>query len=146
MTLDDFHLLGNWAEGGPEIAIILMTDPLGRVALQLRDDFEHVIYGGYWALFGGHVDPGETVFDAAPRELFEETGLVATSAELKPFCRLRTVLNHNHFVFLLNRPVTQAEIQLGEGAGFAFITADQMEQFRLVPAARDVLDHYFAQT
>ncbi len=34
-------------------------------------------HGGYWHVVAGGVDPGETVVEAAERELQEETGLVA---------------------------------------------------------------------
>lgn len=39
-------------------------------------------YEGYWALPGGHVDPGESSLDAAVRELDEETGVHVTPEAL----------------------------------------------------------------
>ena len=37
---------------------------------------------GLWGYPGGHVDPGETAFQAAARELLEETSVVATPLAL----------------------------------------------------------------
>jgi ADP-ribose pyrophosphatase YjhB (NUDIX family) len=54
--------------------IIIYKD--GRALLQRRKD------NGLWAIHGGGVEIGEKVEDAARRELFEETGLIANKIEL----------------------------------------------------------------
>lgn len=48
----------------------------GKVLLQKRRD------NYSWALHGGGVEIGESVEEAAKRELFEETGLIANNLEL----------------------------------------------------------------
>lgn len=50
-------------------ANVIILDERGYVLLTLRDD------GGGWCLPGGHMDFGETIAQAAAREVFEETGL-----------------------------------------------------------------------
>jgi 8-oxo-dGTP pyrophosphatase MutT (NUDIX family) len=51
-------------------------DPAGRVLLGRRSDT------GGWALPGGIIDPGEEPADAAVREIFEETGVIAVPERL----------------------------------------------------------------
>ena len=57
-------------------ASAVIFDRRGRVLLQQRSD------GGQWGLPGGSVEIGESVADAAIREVREETGLVVTVRRL----------------------------------------------------------------
>jgi 8-oxo-dGTP diphosphatase len=54
----------------PSVSAVVRDDT-GRVLLQRRSD------NGRWSLPSGVVDPGEQPADAALRELFEETGVLA---------------------------------------------------------------------
>ena len=57
-------------------ASVIVEDSLGRVLLQLRSD-NHC-----WGYAGGAVELDEDVEQAAKRELFEETGIIANRLEL----------------------------------------------------------------
>lgn len=57
-------------------ASVIVEDSQGRILLQLRSD-NHC-----WGYAGGSVELDEVVEDAAKRELFEETGLIAEKLEL----------------------------------------------------------------
>lgn len=57
-------------------APVALRDDQGRVLLQLRTD-THV-----WGLPGGVMEPGESILEAARRELLEETGLLAGNLRL----------------------------------------------------------------
>jgi len=55
---------------------VIVEDEKGRILLQKRRD------NGLWGYAGGAVEMGEAVEDAARRELFEETGLIADELTL----------------------------------------------------------------
>lgn len=143
MSTEQFHTLGDWQETGPEIAIGLIEDVHGRVMLQLRDDSDKVTLGGFWGMFGGHVEPGESLVSAVAREIEEETGLQFGNEAYQPFVRMISDQGHRHFIFKLRSAITPSQIRVGEGAGFACFEQHQLDQISLLPAARTVLNHHF---
>ncbi len=59
---------------------VLLIDGRGWILLQLRD--ANGAYPDHWATVGGKAEAGETVEEAARRELYEETGYVAGRLDL----------------------------------------------------------------
>ena len=57
-------------------AVVLLFNEKGEVLLEIRSD------DGYYDFPGGGIDLKETAEEAAKRELFEETGLIADSLTL----------------------------------------------------------------
>ncbi|MGM9950353.1 MAG: NUDIX hydrolase [Lysinibacillus sp.] len=57
-------------------ACVIVVSPEQKILFQLRKD------NGCWGLPGGSMEPGESLEQVATRELFEETGLVASHFSL----------------------------------------------------------------
>jgi 8-oxo-dGTP diphosphatase len=70
----------------PAIALAILTVS-GRYALQLRDEIPTIASPGYWALFGGAIDNGESPLAAVRREIREELSLDV--AGWRPLWRVR---------------------------------------------------------
>jgi 8-oxo-dGTP diphosphatase len=71
-VLRDFHL----------VAWLVLERPDGSVLLAKRAG---VRYGeGLWGLPGGHVENGESLIDAAVRELREEVGVIVQPSHVQP--------------------------------------------------------------
>jgi 8-oxo-dGTP pyrophosphatase MutT (NUDIX family) len=62
-------------------ARVLLLDPSGRVLLLRGCDPARPEHR-YWFTVGGGLEPGESLVDAAVREVFEETGLRITPGDL----------------------------------------------------------------
>jgi len=119
---DEFYTIDPWDNPNSyKAAIILLTDKLGRVSIQFRDDFEGVALGGLWGLFGGEIEEDETARQAAVRELSEETGIVVAQNDVTPFVKTlsETSGNGQLYVYICNRIVDASELSLQEGAGRA---------------------------
>lgn len=122
-------------------AAVLARDARGRVLMQLRDSDAGLASPGKWGLFGGAVEPGESVEAAARREFHEETGIDIAGAPLRPLARFRSqaIASGVVHVFVLDRVVARGDVRLSEGAGFAFLTREQVDAFDLIENFRTVL-------
>jgi 8-oxo-dGTP diphosphatase len=132
-----FLTLGPWDRPGPSRGVAaLLHDAEGRVLMQLRDDRPGVAFAGWWTLFGGGVEPGETLRGAMAREFAEETGVTLDPAALTPFARVISTWGANrlrHYVFSAPAAFGPEGVRVGEGAGFAFMTPEQVAAHKVIP-------------
>lgn len=122
-----------------EVAIIVLTDPAGRVLMQHRSHDAHV-EPGRWTPPGGRLESGEDAETAAHRELFEETGLTAA-------LEFDRVVDHigadgglvRFHVFTGSTDARQEDVVLGEGLAMLFLTIEEIAAKELVSNAHKLL-------
>jgi len=107
-----------------EVAIAILHQG-DRLLMQLRDDDPRIIYPGYWALFGGHLEPGETPLEAMQRELAEEIGYVPPRLTAFQDYPTPTLLRH---VFQAPLERSLEELTLGEGQDMALATQTDVQR------------------
>lgn len=97
----------------------------GKFLLQLRDDIPGIFYPGHWALFGGHIESGESSDTAIRRELLEEIGYApATLTQFGLYEDTQVV----RYVYQGELGVDLSQLTLNEGWDMALATPDEIEQ------------------
>lgn len=94
-----------------DVVRMVVIDPQIRVLLFLIHEPLHPDQGSCWELPGGGIEPGETYLDAALRELREETGILARSADVgPPNWRRRATFLHAGARHLQNEVVVRVRV------------------------------------
>ncbi|MFZ1815665.1 MAG: NUDIX hydrolase [Rhizobiaceae bacterium] len=102
-------------------------------------------FRGVWSLPGGAQNAGETVGEAAQRELREETGLTASQLMfveiVEPIRRDDSGKVAAHFVLAVHAGFSAAgEAMAGDDAdGVQWVRLDQLSQLQLTPSTEEVI-------
>jgi len=137
-----------WAEANGGAVGAILVAPDGRFLLQHRDDRPEVWFAGFWGLFGGALDPGETPEAALRRELREE--LEIAPADLAYFTQVafdlrkwgRGIRLRRVFVAHLSARELAGAV-LHEGQAMRLFSADEaLREPRMTPYDSHVLRLY----
>ncbi len=96
----------------------------GRWLLQLRDDIEGILFPGHWGLFGGHLNAGETPFQAVNRELVEEINWAPENLLVPWFSNHSSTLVAHVFRGPLS--VSLGQLQLLEGQDMTLANLEEL--------------------
>jgi 8-oxo-dGTP diphosphatase len=97
----------------------------GKFLLQLRDNIPTILYPGYWALFGGHIEPGETPDTAIRRELLEEIGYAPPVLTKFGYYKDLQVIRHVYQGVL---EVALSDLILAEGWDMDLLTLEEIRR------------------
>jgi 8-oxo-dGTP diphosphatase len=106
----------------PEVAICILHQA-SQFLMQLRDNDPKILYPGYWGLFGGHIEAGETPEVAVVRELEEEIAYQLLSVQKFDIYSDETAIRH---VFHATLAVGLDQLILGEGWDMGLLTIDEI--------------------
>jgi 8-oxo-dGTP diphosphatase len=107
-----------------QVAIAILSHQR-KFLLQLRDDIPNIIHPGCWALFGGHLEPGEDPEQGLKRELLEEIGYAPGVVTLFGQYPRPGVIR---YVYHAELTVDIDDLKLGEGWDMALVSAEDIQK------------------
>jgi 8-oxo-dGTP diphosphatase len=129
------------------IASTILVDPAGRLLLQFRDG-RTTRNPHTWCPPGGRVEDGEEPYQAALRELAEETGLRVTTVDLfwsgvAPVAEPPGASGEFH-VYYGPTTATQDEVGCFEGEAMNFVDAALIPTLPIANSYQSVLPRFLA--
>jgi len=121
--MTDFYPTNVYKKNEPPTVALAILYRENQFLLQLRDNIPTILYPGYWGLFGGHLERGETPEEAVKREIWEE--ITYDLQIFHPFGCYQDERAVRH-VFYAPLTVTLEQLILHEGWDFALVTTEEI--------------------
>jgi 8-oxo-dGTP pyrophosphatase MutT (NUDIX family) len=129
----------NWDLSLPQSAAMTVTEIDGKV-LMLRRPPSDYLYPGMWTIPGGYLEVGEQPWDAAPREVLEETGI---ACDIRSIGDGRPLVSDRLAAFpFVSGTSRGGTVHLSEHSDYALEPLDSALRMGLTPEARLVLELY----
>jgi 8-oxo-dGTP diphosphatase len=122
--ISSFPTNSNINESRREVALAILHQD-GKLLMQLRDDFPHILLPGHWGLFGGHLELGETPEEGLRRELLEEINYSVD--KLHDVC-INSDENVIRYVYHAPLTVRLADLNLQEGQDLDLLTLEDIDR------------------
>ena len=107
---------------------IWIQSPDGQFLIQRRSERKKLM-PGEWAATGGAAISGESSFNAAKRELFEELGIISNEETLKQIFRLKRRNSFLDVWFIeADAEITSLKLQESEVAEAKWVSRDELQK------------------
>ena len=106
-----------------------------KYLLQKRDNKKSIYFPGFWGVFGGTINKGETVESCMIREIKEETNLkVSIKRKIieKKFTS-REFKEIRKRVYFECKNSSNSQFILSEGSDYKYFTIDQIKNLNIIP-------------
>jgi 8-oxo-dGTP diphosphatase len=118
---------------------VVLVNARGQVLMQLRDEKPDIVDPGCWAIPGGGQDPGESLEEAARREILEETGYRLGEVEFVLARDLDRGGFIEHQAYFSSRYDGVQPLYCYEGQRLEFIDPGRLDDLKLTPSLGPII-------